>query len=137
MGAMTSIWMMAKHPKTFAAGLIIAGQQRPSDVVDLAKQNVLIITGTLDGNATPTNEKCVPIWEKAGGKVTRPEERLDAALIFPTDDQKKLSDQIDGYLDKGGNITFLTFANIDHMASMRKFFYIKAARNWLFKQRKA
>ena len=31
---------------------------------------------------------------------------------------------------KGGNITFLTFANVDHMGSARKFFYIKAARNW-------
>ena len=137
MGAMSSIWMMAKHPKTFAAGLIIAGQQRPADVVDLAKQNVLIITGTEDGKATPWNEKCVPVWEHAGGKVTRPEERLDAALIFPVDNQKKLSDQVSGYLGKGGNITFLTFANVDHMGSARKFFYIKAARNWLFDQKKA
>jgi predicted peptidase len=137
MGAMSSIWMMAKHPKTFAAGLIIAGQQRPADVVDLAKQNVLIITGTEDGKATPWNEKCVPVWEHAGAKVTRPAERLDPALIFPVDDQKQLSDQINGYLGKGGNITFLTFANVDHMGSARKFFYIKAARNWLFNQRKA
>ncbi len=137
MGAMSSIWMMAKHPKTFTAGLIIAGQQRPSDVVDLAKQNVLIITGTEDGKATPWNEKCVPVWEKAGGKVTRPAERLDASLIFPVDDQKKLTAQIDGYIGKGGNITFLTFDKVDHMGSARKFFYIKAARNWLFNQRKA
>ena len=137
MGAMTSLWMMAKHPKTFAAGLIIAGQQRPRDVVDLAKQNVLIITGTEDGKATPWNEKCVPVWEHAGAKVTRPAERLDPALIFPVDDQKKLSDQINGYLGKGGNITFLTFANVDHMGSARKFFYLKAAKDWLFKQRKA
>ena len=137
MGAMSSIWMMAKHPKTFAAGLIIAGQQRPSDVVDLAKQNVLIITGTEDPKATPWNEKCVPVWEKAGGKVTRPAERLDASLIFPVDDQKKLTEQINGYIGKGGNITFLTFDKVDHMGSARKFFYIKAARNWLFNQRKA
>jgi predicted peptidase len=53
MGTVTSLWMMAKHHQTFAAGLIIAGQQRPSDVVDLAKQNLLIITGTEDGKATP------------------------------------------------------------------------------------
>ncbi len=137
MGAMSSIWMMAKHPKTFAAGLIIAGQQRPGDVVDLAKQNVLIITGTEDGKATPWNEKCLPVWEKAGGKVTRPAERLDASLIFPVDDQKKLTEQIDGYIAKGGNITFLTFDKVDHMGSARKFFYIKAARNWLFNQKKA
>jgi len=137
MGAMSSLWMMAKHPNTFAAGLIIAGQQRPGDVVDLAKQNVLIITGTEDGKATPWNEKCVPVWGKAGGKVTRPAERLDPALIFPVDDQEKLTEQINGYLGKGGNITFLTFQGVDHMASCRKFFYIKAAKNWLFKQRKA
>ena len=137
MGAMSSIWMMAKHPQTFAAGLIIAGQQRPSDVVDLAKQNVLIITGALDNKATPWNEKCVPVWEQAGGKVTRPAERLDAALIFPVDDQKKLNDQVNGYLGKGGNITFLTFANVDHPGSAAKFFYIKSAKNWLFKQSKA
>jgi predicted peptidase len=137
MGAMSSLWIMAKHPETFAAGLIIAGQQRPGDVVDLAKQNVLIITGTEDGKATPWNEKCVPVWEHAGAKVTRPEERLDPALIFPVDDQTKLSEQVNGYLGKGGNITFLTFANVDHMGSARRFFYIKAARNWLFKQHKA
>ena len=137
MGAMSSIWMMAKHPNTFAAGLMIAGQQRPSDVVDLAKQNVLIITGELDNKATPWNEKCVPVWEHAGGKVTRPAELLDASLIFPVDDQKKLNEQINGYLGKGGNITFLTFANVDHPGSAAKFFYIKAARNWLFKQTKA
>ena len=137
MGAMSSLWLMAKHPKTFAAGLIIAGQQRPGDVVTLAKQKVLIITGTEDNKATPWNEKCVPVWEKAGGKVTRPAERLDPALIFPVANQQKLTDQVDGYLAKGGNITFLTFEGVDHLASARKFFYIKAARDWLFKQVKA
>ena len=137
MGAMTSLWMMAKHPKTFAAGLIVAGQQRPSDVVDLAKQKVLIITGTEDTKATPWNEKSIPVWEKAGGKVVRPAERLDPALIFPLANQKQLNDQINGYLDKGANITFLTFAGVDHPGSARKFFYIRAAKDWLFKQVKA
>ena len=105
--------------------------------VELAKQNVLIITGESDTKATPWNEQGVPVWEKAGGKVTRPEERLDPTLIFPVDDQKKLSEQVNGYLGKGGNITFLTFANVDHPGSAAKFFYIKAAKNWLFKQSKA
>lgn len=137
MGGMTSLWLMAKHPETFAAGLIIAAQQRPSDVATLAKQNLLIITGTEDGKATPWNEKCVPVWEQGGGKVTRPKEVLDPSLIFPVSDQKKLTAQVNGYLDKGGNITFLTFDKIDHMESCRKFFHIKAARNWLFAQTKA
>jgi len=137
MGAMTSLWMMAKHPKTFAAGLVIAGQQRPTDVVDLARQKVLIITGTDDSKATPWNEKCVPVWEKAGGKVTRPTERLDPSRIFPVSDQSQLTDQINGYLRHDANITFLTFQNVDHMNSARKFFYIKAARDWLFSQIKA
>jgi predicted peptidase len=136
MGAMTSLWLMAKHPDTFAAGLIMAGQQRPSDVVTLAKQNVLIITGSDDNKATPWNEKCVPVWEKAGAKVTRPKELLDPALIFPVEDQKKLNDQVNGYLGKGGNITFLTFDGVDHMGSARKFFYIKSARDWLFSHHK-
>ena len=137
MGAMTSLWMMAKHPDTFAAGLIIAGQQRPADVVDLARQNVLIITGTEDHKATPWNEQCVPLWRQAGGKVTRPSERLDPALIFPVNEQQKLTDQINHYLAEGGNITFLTFANVDHMESARKFFHIEAARAWLLGQVKA
>jgi predicted peptidase len=136
MGAMSSLWLMAKHPQTFAAGLIIAGQQRPHDVVTLAKQKVLIITGTQDNKATPWNEKCVPVWEQAGGKVTRPAERLDPSLIFPVGNQQKLTEQVNGYLAKG-NITFLTFEGVDHLASARKFFYIKAARDWLFKQVKA
>ncbi len=134
MGAMTSLWLMAKHPKTFAAGLIIAGQQRPADVVDLAKQKVLFITGGDDNKATPWNEKCVPVWQSAGAKVTRPKEMLDPGLILPLDKQQKLTDQVNGYLGQGGDITFLTFAKIDHMASARKFFYIKAARDWLFAQ---
>jgi predicted peptidase len=137
MGAMTSLWLMAKHPETFAAGFINAGQQRPADVVGLARQKVLIVTGTNDAKATPWNEKCVPIWEAAGGKVTRPAEKLDPTLIFPVDGQQQLTQQIDGYLAQGGNITFLTFEGVDHMASARKFFYIKAARDWLFKQIKA
>jgi predicted peptidase len=137
MGAMTSLWMMAKHPETFAGGLIIAGQQRPGDLVGLAKQNVLIITGTKDGKATPWNEACVPVWRKAGGKVTRPEALLDASLIFPVENQKKLTDQINGYIDEGGNITFLTFEDVDHMQSCRAFFHIEAARDWLFEQVKA
>jgi predicted peptidase len=137
MGAMSSLWMMAKHPNTFAAGLVIAGQQRPADVVDLAKQKVLIITGTLDNKATPWNEKCIPVWEQAGGKVTRPAEFLDASLIFPVEDQSKLTSQFNGYLGKGANITFLTFNNVDHGGSAAKFFYIKAARKWLFEQKKA
>ncbi|MEZ2346431.1 alpha/beta hydrolase-fold protein [Terriglobus sp. RCC_193] len=136
MGAMTSLWMMAKHPQTFAAGLIIAGQQRPGDVVNLTKQNVLILTGENDAKSTTWNEKCVPIWEQAGAKVTRPQERLDPALIFPISDQKKLTAQIDDYLGKGGNITFLTFADVDHMGAARKFFYIEAAKRWLLRQQK-
>lgn len=132
MGAMTSLWMMAKHPDTFAAGLVIAGQQRPSELVTLAKQNVLIITGEDDQKATPWNEECVPQWERAGAKVTRPKELLDPALIFPVQHQEKLNDQINAYLHKGGNITFLTFAKVDHMGSARKFFHIQAARDWLF-----
>ncbi len=137
MGAMTSLWLMAKHPETFAGGLIIAGQQRPADVVTLAHQNLLIITGSEDGKATPWNEKCVPVWEKAGAKVTRPAQRLDPSLIFPVDSQQKLADQVNGYIGQGGNITFLTFEGVDHMGSARKFFYIKAARDWLFSQVKA
>jgi Predicted peptidase len=136
MGAMTSLWLMAKHPETFAAGLIIAGQQRPRDVATLANQKLLIITGSEDDKATPWNEKCVPVWEKGGAKVTRPQELLDPALIFPLQDQQKLDDQVNNYLNKGGNITFLTFNGVDHMASARKFFYIKSAREWLFKQKK-
>ncbi|MGB8603247.1 MAG: alpha/beta hydrolase-fold protein, partial [Rhizomicrobium sp.] len=134
MGAMTSLWLMARHPETFAAGLIIAGQQRPEDVVTLADQKLLIITGSEDGKATPWNEKCVPVWEKAGAKVTRPGTLLDPALIFPVGDQKKLTSEVDHYLGQGGNITFLTFKGVDHMGSARKFFYIKAARNWLLHQ---
>jgi predicted peptidase len=136
MGAMTSLWLMAKHPKTFAAGLIIAGQQRPKDVVTLANQKVLIITGSDDNKATPWNEKCVPVWRQAGAKVTRPSARLDPSLIFPIDHQQKLTEQIDGYLAEGGNITFLTFEGVDHMASARKLFHIQAARDWLFGQQK-
>jgi predicted peptidase len=136
MGAMTSLWLMARHPETFAAGLIIAGQQRPSDVVPLANQKLLIITGTDDDKATPWNEKCVPVWEQAGASVTRPAEHLDPALIFPVGEQEALTRQVDGYLGEGGNITFLTFEGVDHMGSARKFFYIKAARDWLFRQAK-
>jgi predicted peptidase len=137
MGAMTSLWLMAKHPETYAAGLIIAGQQRPSDMVTLADQKLLIITGSEDNKATPWNEKCVPMWEQAGAKVTRPADRLDPGLIFPVDKQQKLTDQVNGYLAEGGNITFLTFEGVDHMGSARKFFYIEAARDWLFKQVKS
>lgn len=136
MGAMTSLWLMAKHSETFAAGLIIAGQQRPKDVVTLAKQKLLIITGSEDNKATPWNEKCIPVWQQAGGKITRPDEQLDPALIFPVENQHRLSERIEGYLAEGSNITFLTFKGVDHMASARKFFYIHAARNWLFKQKK-
>ncbi|GAN96014.1 hypothetical protein Geu3261_0045_016 [Komagataeibacter europaeus NBRC 3261] len=137
MGAMTSLWLMAKHPQTFAAGLIIAGQQRPGDLVPLASQKVLIITGSEDDKATPWNEKCIPVWEQAGGRVVRPAERLDPALIFPLDRQQKLTDQVNSYLVHDANITFLTFEGVDHMGSARKFFYIKAARDWLFRQVKA
>ena len=137
MGAMTSLWLMAKHPETFAAGLIIAGQQRPKDVVTLSHQKLLIITGSEDNKATPWKEKCVPVWEQAGARVTRPEALFDPSLIFPVNDQKKLNSQVNGYLAQGGNITFLTFKGVDHMASARKFFYIRAAREWLFRQRKA
>lgn len=136
MGAMTSLWLMARHPGTFAAGLIIAGQQRPKDVVTLSNQQLLIITGSDDHKATPWNERCVPAWREAGARVTRPSGHLDPSLIFPIDRQDKLSEQVNGYLAEGGNITFLTFEGVDHMASARKFFHIRAARDWLFAQHK-
>ncbi|TPW26744.1 peptidase [Martelella alba] len=136
MGAMTTLWLMAKHPETFAAGLVIAGQQRPQDVETLATQNLLIITGSEDQKATPWEEECVPVWREAGGTVTRPDALLDPALIFPVDDQHALTAQVDDYLGEGGNITFLTFDGVDHMGSARRFFYIKAARDWLFSQTK-
>ncbi|GBR38109.1 hypothetical protein AA11826_1773 [Komagataeibacter oboediens DSM 11826] len=137
MGAMTSLWLMARHPQTFAAGLIIAGQQRPSDLLPLASQKVLIITGSKDDKATPWNEKCVPVWEKAGAKVVRPKQYLDPTMIFPVESQQKLTDQINGYLSANANITFLTFESVDHMGSARKFFHINAARDWLLDQVKA
>lgn len=137
MGAMTSLWLMARHPQTFTAGLIIAGQQRPADMAPLAHQKVLIITGTEDDKATPWNEKCIPVWEQAGGKVVRPKETLDPVLIFPIDQQEKLTAQINNYLEQKGNITFLTFQGVDHMGSARKFFHIRAARDWLLSQAKA
>lgn len=136
MGAMTSLWLMARHPETFAAGLIVAGQQRPKDVVTLADQKLLIITGSEDGKATPWNEKCLPVWKQAGARITRPEELLDPALIFPVNSQQKLTAQFKHYLSEGGNITFLTFKGVDHMASARKFFHIQSARSWLFSQKK-
>jgi predicted peptidase len=134
MGAMTTLWLMARHPQTFAAGLVIAGQQRPSDMVPLAGEKLLIITGSDDDKATPWNERTVPIWRQAGAKVTRPAEMLDPSLIFPIDQQGRLTAQMNGYLSEGGNITFVTFRGVDHMASARKFFYINAARDWLFSQ---
>lgn len=137
MGAMTSLWLMSKHPDTYAAGLIIAGQQRPRDVVNLAKQKVLIITGDRDQKATPWNEKCLPVWEKAGGVVVRPSKLFNASQIFPVDKQEKLTADLDQYLDKDANVSFFTFAGVDHMESARKFFYINAAKNWLFRQTKA
>lgn len=137
MGAMTSLWLMSKHPNTFAAGLIIAGQQRPTDVVPLAHQKVLIITGTEDNKATPWNEDCIPLWEQAGGKVVRPKDYLDPGLIFPIEKQQKLTAQINSYLAQKANITFLTFQGVDHMGSARKFFHIQAARDWLLSQVKA
>lgn len=133
MGAMTSLWLMAKHPEIYAAGLIIAGQQRPKDLVDLAHQNLLIITGTTDDKATPWNEKCCEEWKKLGGKVTRPTTWLDKNTMFPVEDQKdKLTPQIEGYLAEGSNITYLTFEDVDHMESCRAFFHIRAAKDWLF-----
>jgi len=137
MGAMTTLWLMARHPETFAAGLVIAGQQRPRDVVTLSDQKVLIITGSDDTKATPWNEKCVGVWEKAGAKVVRPTVFLDPNLIFPVDKQLTLTTQMESYLNQDANITFITFEGVDHMASARKFFYINAARAWLFKQVKA
>ncbi len=137
MGAMTSLWLMAKHPDTFAGGLIIAGQQRPADVAPLARQKLLILTGSQDDKATGWNEKCVPVWQAGGGRVTRPAARLDPALIFPVDRQQRLTDRIEAELGKGGNITFLTFDGVDHMGSARKFFHIGAARDWLFRQSRA
>jgi len=74
------------------------------------------------------------VWTKAGAKVTRPAERLDPAFVFPVEDHRELSEQVDGYLAEGVNITFLTFAGVDHMASARKLFHIRSARDWMFKQ---
>ena len=136
MGAMTSLWLMAKHPDVYAGGLIIAGQQRPADMVTLAHQNVLILTGSRDNKATPWNEKCVPVWRQAGAKVTRPATLFDPSLIFPVGEQKALTAQIDQQIAAGGNITFLTFDGVDHMGSAHKLFYAHAARDWLFRQKR-
>ena len=74
---------------------------------------------------------------QAGGTVTRPAEFLDPDLIFPISDQQQLTEQVNGYLAEGSHTTFLTFDGVDHVGSARKFFYIKAARDWLFDQVKA
>jgi hypothetical protein len=73
----------------------------------------------------------------SGGTVTRPAEFLDPDLIFPISDQQQLTEQVNGYLAEGSHTTFLTFDGVDHVGSARKFFYIKAARDWLFDQVKA
>ena len=61
----------------------------------------------------------------------------DPKAIFPLSQQDALNAQVEGYLGEGGNITFLTFADTDHMQSARRFFYIKAARDWPFAQARA
>ena len=57
-----------------------------------------------------------------------------SGLIFPIDDQKALTGHIEGYLAKGGTITFLTFDGVDHMGSAHEFYHINAVRDWLFRQ---
>lgn len=76
----------------------------------------------------------MPVWDAAGGTVTRPAEHLDPASIFPVDWQKTLTEQVDSYLARGANITFLTFEDVDHMGSACKFFHVDAAQNCLLKQ---
>ena len=126
-----------------AAGVILIGvagcTSAPSTTVTIVRGDTLWdlsedrIELTIDGDASPRETlEYLRVVIDANPDVVE-----DPNLIFPVENQQKLTDQVDGYLGKGGNITFLTFQGVDHMNSARKFFYIKAARDWLFKQVKA
>jgi hypothetical protein len=83
------------------------------------------------------NKICVPLWKAAECDVTRTAATFDPALNFPVDHQHALTNQVERESDKGGYITCLTSDGIDHMGTARKFFHIKAARDWLFRQTKS
>lgn len=91
-GGMTALWLMARHPETSAAGFINAAQQRPKNLIGLAMQKVLIITGTLDGKAATWDERWYEKWAKHSAKLTRPIPWLNRDLIFPVEDQKELTE---------------------------------------------
>ena len=70
-GCMTAIALNIKHPKLFAASLLVAGQWDASKVAPMAKNKLWIVVSQDDSKAYPGMNAITAELEKHGARVTR------------------------------------------------------------------
>ncbi|MDZ7962386.1 MAG: alpha/beta hydrolase-fold protein [Aulosira sp. DedQUE10] len=141
-GCMTAIALNIKHPKLFAASLLVAGQWDATKVAPMAKNKLWIVVSQDDDKAYPGMNAITAELEKHGARVTRAVwDGNTSAAQFKRD----VADLLQAGPDS--SIYYVAFRQgtvippgqstagaAGHRNTWRVAYTIEGIRNWLFQQ---
>ena len=127
MGCMMTYLLMSKYPSLFAAGYLVAGHWRASDVAPMSKKPLWLISSA--GKSKEGAEEAIAEWQQHGGVAATAEWPLTA-----TDEERDA--ETAALLSQGGNIHYSHLTSGSHFDTWRVAYGFRAVRDWLFRQHK-
>lgn len=127
MGCMMSYLLMSKHPSLFAAGYLVAGHWRASDLAPMSTKPLWLVSSA--GKSKEGAEEAIAEWQQHGGVAATAEWPLTA-----TDEERDAATA--ALLAQGGNIHYSHLTSGSHFDTWRVAYGFRAIRDWLFSQHK-
>lgn len=127
MGCMMTYLLMSKHPSLFAAGYLVAGHWRASDLAPMSKKPLWLVSSA--GKSKEGAEEAIAEWQQHGGVAATAEWPLTA-----TDEERDA--ETAALLAQGGNIHYSHLTSGSHFDTWRVAYGFRAIRDWLFRQHK-
>ena len=127
MGCMMTYLLMSKYPSLFAAGYLVAGHWRASDLAPMSKKPLWLVSSA--GKSKEGAEEAIAEWQQHGGVVATAEWPLTA-----TDEERDAATA--ALLAQGGNIHYSHLTSGSHFDTWRVAYGFRAIRDWLFRQNK-
>ena len=127
MGCMMTYLLMSKYPSLFAAGYLVAGHWRASDLAPMSKKPLWLVSSA--GKSKEGAEEAIAEWQQHGGVAATAEWPLTA-----TDEERDAATA--ALLAQGGNIHYSHLTSGSHFDTWRVAYGFRAIRDWLFRQHK-
>jgi predicted peptidase len=125
MGCMMTYLLMSKYPALFAAGYLVAGHWRASDLAPMSKKPLWLVSSA--GKSKEGAEEAIAEWQQYGGVAATAEWPLTA-----TDEERDA--ETEALLSQGGNIHYSHLTSGSHFDTWRVAYGFRAIRDWLFRQ---